>query len=80
MRNNPGARQGFLVDPSRINVALSRAQERLVVIGAQRMWQAQDNTSALREVMEFIVDKHSSAPGHYEVVDGTTVIEGIKHA
>jgi tRNA A-37 threonylcarbamoyl transferase component Bud32 len=80
VRNNPAARQGFLVDPSRINVALSRAQERLVVIGAQRMWQAQDNTSALREVMEFIVDKHSSAPGHYEVVDGTTVIEGIKHA
>lgn len=61
-------------------MALSRAQERLVVIGAQRMWQAQDNTSALREVMEFIVEKHSSAPDNYEVVDGTTVIEGIKHA
>ena len=37
VRNNDKGLQGFLVDQSRINVALSRAKDRLVIIGSKRM-------------------------------------------
>jgi superfamily I DNA and/or RNA helicase len=33
-------REGFLVSPNRINVAASRAMDRLVIVGAHRRWRA----------------------------------------
>jgi hypothetical protein len=38
VRNNRGGNQGFLSSPERINVALSRAKERLFIVGATSMW------------------------------------------
>ena len=38
VRNNPTLRPGFLKVPNRTNVALSRAMERLFIVGASRMW------------------------------------------
>ncbi|MBA4709236.1 AAA domain-containing protein [Aquitalea aquatica] len=80
VRNNDHGLQGFLVSPSRINVALSRAQERLVIIGAQRMWRAANHSSALGDVLSYINDKHRAKFKSYEIVDGTSVIEGKSHA
>ncbi|MBC3227475.1 AAA domain-containing protein [Serratia fonticola] len=79
VRNNDKGLQGFLVNSSRINVALSRAQERLVIIGSQRMWQTSNNTSALGDVLGYIQSQHKDKPNDYEIVDGTTVIEGFTH-
>ncbi|MCY1449113.1 putative DNA helicase [compost metagenome] len=76
VRNNPRGLQGFLVDQSRINVALSRAKKRLVVIGSLRMWNNESAPSALGKVVKFISEKHAQAPGDYEIVTGTDVIEG----
>jgi len=38
VRNNKELRPGFLRSPNRINVAMSRAMERLVIVGSSRMW------------------------------------------
>ncbi|MAR93435.1 MAG: hypothetical protein CMI03_03270 [Oceanospirillaceae bacterium] len=80
VRNNPESKQGFLVDTSRINVALSRAQERLVVIGSKSMWHAKNKHSSLADVLNFIDKQTSSGNENYEIVDGTTVIEGARNA
>lgn len=80
VRNNPELRQGFLVEPSRINVSLSRAQERLVVIGAKSMWAASNRQSSLADVLTFISEQTTAGNENYELVDGTTVIEGARNA
>ncbi|QOD00825.1 AAA domain-containing protein [Pseudomonas putida] len=79
VRNNPERRQGFLVEPSRINVSLSRAQERLVVIGAKSMWEASNKQSSLADVLTFISEQTAAGNENYELVDGTTVIEGARN-
>jgi hypothetical protein len=43
VRGNPKGSIGFLRKENRINVALSRAKERLVIFGAQRMFQEADS-------------------------------------
>lgn len=76
VRNNPEGKQGFLVEPPRINVALSRAQERLVVIGSKHMWERSNQNSHLSDVLGFISAQKAAGNESYEFVDGTTVIEG----
>mgnify|MGYP003629453256 FL=1 len=80
VRNNPERKQGFLLDASRINVSLSRAQERLVVIGSKNMWDASNKQSSLADVLSFISEQTTAGNENYEFVDGTTVIEGARHA
>jgi superfamily I DNA and/or RNA helicase len=38
VRNHPNGRVGFMWRSNRINVGVSRAMERLYVIGARKMW------------------------------------------
>lgn len=38
VRNNPQHAPGFLNSPNRVNVAMSRAMERLFIVGATKMW------------------------------------------
>lgn len=47
VRNNAKFEQGFLSSPNRLNVAMSRAMDRLVIIGAMRMWKDQNTESPL---------------------------------
>lgn len=79
VRNNDKGLQGFLVDQSRINVALSRAKDRLVIIGSQRMWSGVNAPSALGGVVAYVREQYSKSTDSYEIVDGTTVIEGTRH-
>jgi hypothetical protein len=39
VRNNASFNPGFLRSPNRINVAMSRAMERLYIVGARSMWE-----------------------------------------
>lgn len=80
VRNNPERKQGFLLDSSRINVSLSRAQERLIVIGSKSMWEASNKHSSLADVLTFINEQTAAGNENYEFVDGTTVIEGARNA
>jgi serine/threonine protein kinase len=45
---------GFLLSPNRINVALSRAMDRLVVVGDTRMWKGKNEKLPLGKVLSFI--------------------------
>jgi len=57
VRNNTARKPGFLRSPNRINVAMSRAMERLFIVGATRMWEERNKELPLgrvkRKVFEF---------------------------
>lgn len=54
VRNNPQLQPGFLRSPNRINVAMSRAMERLVVVGATSMWRGKNESTPLGQVLKKI--------------------------
>lgn len=45
VRNNLMLKHSFLRSPNRINVAISRAMERLFIVGASRMWIGRNSSS-----------------------------------
>lgn len=51
VRNNAGLNSGFLRVPNRINVALSRAMDRLYIVGASRMWEGRNAQLPLGAVL-----------------------------
>jgi hypothetical protein len=70
VRDNAAERQGFMWDPSRINVSLSRAQERLVIVGAARMWRRKNKGEPLGHVLQFVEGRKSQADGRFALIDG----------
>jgi len=52
---------GFLRAPNRINVALSRAMDRLLIVGSLQMWQAQNKDLPLGRVASFMEEKGEAA-------------------
>jgi len=51
VRNNRDLNPGFLRSPNRINVAMSRAMERLFIVGASNMWRGRNATLPLGRVL-----------------------------
>ncbi len=70
VRNNVGDRQGFLLGPERVNVALSRAQDKLVIVGAAQMWSSPG--SPLGRVLGRIVQ--TEAPNEVRLVDARELV------
>lgn len=60
---------GFLRLPNRINVALSRAMDRLVIVGDKRMWQGKNSDLPFGRVIKFM--EENNALGDYAFVDVT---------
>ena len=57
---------GFLYLPNRINVALSRAMDKLVIVGAKTVWEQPKNSrTPLAKVLRFI--QKQNKPQHYAV-------------
>jgi serine/threonine protein kinase len=54
VRNNPQQKPGFLRSPNRINVAMSRAMERLIVVGSAQMWRGKNEGTPLGRVLKKI--------------------------
>ena len=54
VRNNNALNEGFLTSEQRINVALSRAQERLYIIGASAMWANANHDSPVGSIYSYI--------------------------
>jgi len=70
VRDNISESQGFMWEPSRINVSLSRAQERLAIVGAARMWRNRNKQGPLGRVLSFIEEKVALRhPGYAIVTD-----------
>ncbi|BEU98623.1 AAA family ATPase (plasmid) [Acidovorax sp. DW039] len=53
-RNNGRYEQGFLSSNERVNVAISRAMDRLVIVGAARMWRDRHQRSPMGRVLAHI--------------------------
>ncbi|OYU43279.1 MAG: hypothetical protein CFE44_19275 [Burkholderiales bacterium PBB4] len=66
VRNDTSKGVGFLADPERINVAMSRAQDRLVVVSSTSMWSGRPSTP-MAGVLEKV--KELAARGEALLVD-----------
>ena len=69
-RSEPKQSPGFLRLPNRINVALSRAMDRLVIVGDKRMWQGKNSDLPFGRVIKFMEENNSN--GQYAFVNVTT--------
>ncbi|WP_165176825.1 AAA domain-containing protein [Desulfovibrio sp. ZJ369] len=67
VRDNPKQKTGFMNDESRINVALSRAKNHLLIVGASRMWQ--NSPCALNRVFTFIKKKTLDSTREYQIIN-----------
>lgn len=75
-RYNARFEQGFLKSPERVNVALSRAMDRLIIVGAAQMWRERHQSSPLGRVLEYI-EQHRDGQA-FNLLDANTTTRGKK--
>jgi KaiC/GvpD/RAD55 family RecA-like ATPase len=63
----------FLRSPNRINVALSRAMDRLIIVGAADMWRTKNRNLPLGRVVSYMLDKGSE--NGYIFLDSNKAVE-----
>lgn len=69
-RNSRDNKIGFMNMPNRINVALSRAMDRLVIFGASRLWSMpKHQESPLGEVLNYIKEYSSDRTRYQYIAD-----------
>lgn len=69
-RSDQRQSSGFMYLPNRINVALSRAMDRLVIVGDKRMWQGKNNQLPFGKVIKFM--EENASEDLYRFIDITT--------
>ncbi len=75
VRHNTENKGGFMTDNARVNVALSRAKERLVVVGAGRMWNKINTGAPLSRVYDFINRMQEQGNSEYLIIKPTEIAE-----
>jgi len=60
-RSDPSCTPGFLRTPNRINVAMSRAMDRLLIIGNSNMWSKHNMDMPLGQVFSYMNDMGEGA-------------------
>ncbi|XOO20557.1 AAA domain-containing protein [Edwardsiella ictaluri] len=68
VRHNAEQKGGFMTDNARVNVALSRAKERLLIIGAGSMWQQADACQPLARVFDYIHQQLPCQDSEYQII------------
>jgi superfamily I DNA and/or RNA helicase len=66
-RNDQNLSPGFLKYPERVNVSLSRARERLVIIGSSSMWENRPPDFPIRNILEYIEKRKNTR--EYGIID-----------
>lgn len=69
VRSNTHGEEGFLATTSRINVALSRAQEKLVIIGDKNHWKNLKLNTPLNKCFKYIEEKSAFKDGEYSLIN-----------
>lgn len=73
VRNNSRQEQGFLKQPERINVALSRAQDKLVIVGAAEMWSRRNTSTPLGQVLQLM--REDTATDNFRIVNARELLQ-----
>ncbi|ACQ93525.1 NERD domain protein [Tolumonas auensis DSM 9187] len=68
VRHNANNKTGFMNDNARVNVALSRAKERLIIVGAGAMWTKTNPEAPLSRVFNFINSHTGKTDSEYLIV------------
>jgi superfamily I DNA and/or RNA helicase len=66
-------REGFMIRPNRVNVAVSRAMDRLVLVGARNRWPAGGPMNRVA-----VAFSSELAAGHAALVDATELRDNIE--
>lgn len=66
---------GFLRSPNRINVGLSRAMDRLVIVGNSEMWKGKNQSLPLGKVFDYIDQRRILEPQNYSLIDAQSFNE-----
>jgi len=53
-RHNNRYEQGYVWSPERVNVSISRAMDRLIIVGAAKMWRDRNQEAPLGRVLKYI--------------------------
>ncbi len=59
VRSNPKMSRGHVASFNRCNVALSRAKERLFIVGDKSMWAATPTSEPMRQVLDYVLADHA---------------------
>ena len=76
-RNNDRFEQGFLASAERANVSISRAMERLIIVGASRMWRERNQQSPFGRILAYI-DQHADSSGFRVIEAQLARVEGAE--
>lgn len=68
VRHNEKNSTGFMSEKPRINVAISRAKERLIIIGATQMWVNDNELSPLGQVYQYINERNDANHPDYQII------------
>lgn len=71
-RNNRDRKPKFLKEPNRINVAMSRAMDRLLIVGSMQMWNRENASLPLGQVTSYI---QSHQNDEYRIVPARQVLK-----
>lgn len=66
---------GFLRSPNRINVGLSRAMDRLVIVGNSEMWKGKNQELPLGKVFDYIEQRRHKEPNNYSLMNAQSFKE-----
>jgi superfamily I DNA and/or RNA helicase len=75
-RNNDRFEQGFLASPERANVSISRAMDRLIIVGAARMWRDRNQQSPFGKILSYI-EQHSDSSNFRLIQTQALRAEGV---
>lgn len=73
VRNNPAQRHGFLHLPNRINVAMSRAMNRLFIVGSTKMWTGKNSQLPLGRVLSKVHELQEQ--GNAAILSGKELLQ-----
>lgn len=62
-RNRLNGGPGFLKEPNRINVSMSRAMDRLLIVGSTQMWKGKNEGTPLNKVLAFMEARSKAGYG-----------------